>query len=77
VDWRELIYQMAKDYNRYNQYPDFYHQIDTQNTWTNGHHCYPDGKTGFEQYYTDMYSFWRYLYDLNPEQNKTDRYYPY
>lgn len=46
---------------------------------------YPTGKTGYEQYYTDLLNgtgpsgrergYWRYLYDPNPEESLQDRYY--
>ena len=56
VDWREIIYQMAKDYSLYNQNMDFYQVIEKNN---------PDfirGITGYENYYTDILGFWRTLY---------------
>jgi hypothetical protein len=28
---------------------------------------YPTGETGYEQYYIDMFSFWRELYNPEPE----------
>lgn len=59
-DWRELIYQMAIDYRKYNRREDFY--ITLQNL--NPHMCV-NGNTGYEIYYTDMEGFWRQLY--NPE----------
>lgn len=75
VDWREIIYQMARDYSLFNQYADFYFQVDSRNV-LDGEHLYPNGKTNYEQYYTDMLSFWRYLYDLHPN-DAVDSYYPY
>ena len=57
-DWRELIYQMASDYNRHNQDIDFYLQIANANKPE-----FIDGKTGYEQYYTDILGFWRLLYN--------------
>ena len=57
-DWRELIYQMANDYNLHNQDLDFYLQIANANR-----PHYVDGKTGYEQYYTDLLGFWRLLYN--------------
>lgn len=63
-DWREIIYQMAKDFYKNNQEDDF--EINLIN---NNLQYYPTGKTGYEQYYIDMEGFWRDLY--NPEiQNK-------
>ena len=59
-DWRELIYKMALDYRRfYFTDEDFFSKIIEKNPQ------YPTGKTGYEQYYTDMEGFWRLLYDPN------------
>lgn len=58
VDWREVIYQMSKDYKRHMHDDDFYVKISQNNN-----KYYPDGYTGYEQYYTDMDGFWRQLYD--------------
>lgn len=62
VDWRELIYQMAWDYNHYaHAKEDFFTQLETNNSGlVNG------GRTGYEQYYTDILGFWRQLYQPNP-----------
>ena len=69
-DWRELIYQMAVDYKKYEdkdpnkEDPDdinrdnFLMKIKELNP-----SFYPTGYTGYEQYYTDMEGFWRQLYD--------------
>ena len=57
-DWRELIYQMAKDYRQYNHLDGFEAKIAQANP-----DLYPTGKTGYEQYYIDMEGFWRQLYD--------------
>lgn len=56
-DWRELIYQMAIDYFKYNTLDNFELKVGKANPE------YPTGKTGYEQYYTDMEGFWRQLYD--------------
>ena len=61
-DWRELIYQMAVDYSLYNHEDDFLSTIRKNNLF-----YYPTGYTGYEQYYTDIISFWRQLYDPNFE----------
>jgi hypothetical protein len=53
-DWRELIYQMAPDFLRYNTHPDFIQKL----TLANPDFVY-NGKTGYEQYYTDIEGFWR------------------
>lgn len=58
VDWRELIYQMAIDYFKYN------HKVDnfTQLIAAANPEQYPNGITGYEEFYTDMQAFWRELY---------------
>lgn len=63
-DWRELIYQMASDYMKHNRDDDFTIQVGKNNP-----DYYPDGYTGYEVYYTDIYSFWRELY--NPDYEST------
>lgn len=68
VDWREIIFQMAKDYRRHYHDDDFLYQIE-QNNIFNNINLYPGGKTGYEQYYVDLEGFWRLLYDTNPELN--------
>ena len=73
-DWRELIYQMAIDYFKYNQEPDFLARLIKANTALHKNlntneielrQYYPTGFTGYENYYTDIQGFWRQLY--NPE----------
>ena len=59
-DWRELIYLMAKDYNKYGHLDNFEAKIATANPI-----LYPSGRTGYEQYYIDMLGFWRQLYSPN------------
>ena len=59
-DYRELIYQMAVDYMKHNRDENFLDSVEAYNPWAKG------GRTGYEQYYTDLYSFWRDLY--NPEE---------
>lgn len=59
-DWRELIYQMALDYYKYNQQDDFLSLIAINNPI-----YFPTGKTGYEMFYTDLQGFWRQIY--NPE----------
>ena len=60
-DWREILYQMARDYYLYNEWEKFYEKIEEYNP------SYKKGITGYEQYYTDIYSFWRDLYNPYPE----------
>ena len=57
-DWREIIYQMAVDYDKWNHLDDFELKI----MQANGE-LYPGGITGYEHYYTDLISFWRLLYN--------------
>lgn len=91
-DWREIIFQMAKDFRKYAHYTP--HEVPTTMTETEerdmyghtnqelldiaenfgtvirennkrnreGEWYYPTGKTGYEQYYTDLEGFWRQLY---------------
>ena len=56
-DWREIIYQMAKDYRKYNHLHNFNYKIKEANS-----DLYPTGYTGYEQYYVDLEGFWRQLY---------------
>lgn len=62
-DWRELIYQMATDYSKFNHLDNFYTTIAANNNLHNGIHY---GKTGYESYYSDILSFWRDIYDPAP-----------
>ena len=58
-DWRELIYRMAQDYFKYAHiFDDFEMRVRQANP-----EIFPTGITGYEQYYTDIISFWRQLYD--------------
>lgn len=57
VDWREIIYQMAKDYYKHNQEDDFEFILNRNNM-----NIYKNGKTGYEIYYSDIEGFWRDLY---------------
>ena len=59
-DWREIIYQMQKDYYKYNFLDDFTLKVGAVNP-----NHYPTGATGYEQYYVDIQGFWRYLYSPN------------
>lgn len=65
LDWRELIYQMSLDYFKYNTQDDFELELRKNNL-----HFYPTGRTGYEQYYTDLQGFWRELY--NPMSDEDD-----
>lgn len=58
VDWREIIYQMADDYfTNHTLGNQFYKKLIENNP-----NCI-NGNTGYEQYYTDIYGFWRNIYD--------------
>lgn len=62
-DWREIIYQMAKDYYLHNHEDDFYYQLRLNNYLPNMDIIlYQNGHTGYEQYYHDIEGFWRQLY---------------
>lgn len=65
VDWRELIYQMAKDYRRYNHLDNFAQKVATANSG-----LYSNGITGYEQYYIDIEGFWRQLYSPEAESEE-------
>lgn len=59
-----------KDYDSsityYKKTPDYYKYVDfNYRLRTYNADWYPEGITGYEQYYTDMMSFWRDLYDPN------------
>lgn len=64
-DWRELIYRMALDFYRHNQENDYLLKLEEYNPE------FVNGKTGYEQYYSDMQGFWRQLY--NPMSTDNDR----
>lgn len=69
-DWREVLYRMALDYNRYAAVlPEFHLRVAEANP------SYPTGITGYEIYYTDIISFWRDLYNPSPDEDKEDLYY--
>lgn len=69
-DWRELIYRMALDYNKYGHLENFEHKVAKANP-----EFYPTGKTGYEQYYIDLEGFWRQLYNpfLTEEKNEKEK----
>ena len=69
-DWRELIYRMAIDYKKHadkDPNPNDENDINRDNFLMKVKELnpsfYPNGYTGYEQYYTDMEAFWRQLYD--------------
>lgn len=62
-DWREIIYQMAKDYRKHNHEDDFYVQVRKNNGKDiSGEWRYPNGITTYEPFYIDLEGFWRQLY---------------
>lgn len=62
VDWREIIYRMAEDYYKQGTKDEFAALVMENNPEM------LNGKTGYEQYYIDIYGFWRQLYDpSNPQ----------
>ena len=72
-DWRELIYRMAIDFYRHNEEADYLINLEKVNPQ------FIDGKTGYEQYYSDMQAFWRQLYNPAPtdwEREQYGEYYP-
>ena len=66
-DWREIIYQMAEDYFKYNHLHDFLNKVSKANPT-----LYPSGYTGYEQYYTDIQGFWRELYNPFVEEEQEE-----
>ena len=58
ADWREILYIMATDYFRYNTLDNFEIRVREANP-----NLYPTGRTGYEQYYTDIQVCWRQLYN--------------
>ena len=64
-DWREIVYQIAKDYYSHTNDDDFAPKLAAANM-----EHYPSGKTGYESYYQDILGFWRDLY--NPEVSETE-----
>lgn len=67
-DWREVLYQMAVDYYKYHDVKDdFYFQVANNTRDENNVPLYPDGRTHYEQYYTDMIGFWRDIFSPTKE----------
>ena len=63
VDWREIIFQMAKDYYLHNHDDDYEIMLNRNNNIPElGVRLFEHGKTGYEQYYHDIEGFWRLLY---------------
>lgn len=64
VPYQEVIYQMAVDFYAHNQDTDFLLKLAEANPQ------FPEGKTGYEQYYIDMQGFWRQLYNPDAEERE-------
>ena len=63
VDWREIIFQMAKDYYLHNHDDDYEIMLNRNNTIPKLNvRLFEFGRTGYEQYYHDLEGFWRLLY---------------
>ena len=69
VDWREIIYQMAKDYYKHNRDKNFNYLLSHNNLKFDeeGVSFYPNGITGYETFYSDLQGFWRDIYDPEPD----------
>lgn len=64
-DWREIIYMMAADFYKYNHLDSFALKIGQANQ-----DLYPSGITGYEQYYEDIFSYWRDIYNMEQQYTK-------
>lgn len=76
-DWRELIYQMARDHYQYNEKGVTDKEIPLYLKIKECNSEYPTGVTGYEQFYTDMLGFWRDLYDPDYKNNPVYTQYNY
>lgn len=73
TDWREIIYQMAKDYNAHNAEDDYAIKLIENGRAPNGENFYINGRTGYEPYYIDLQGFWRQLYYPSEEEWEDDK----
>lgn len=77
-DWREILYQMAHDYYQFSLLGNFYNKLKYYNKasiinsnliagnyFFVSQNQFTSNKTGYEQYYLDINSLWRELYDPN------------
>lgn len=63
VDWREIIFQMAKEYYLHNHDDDYEIMLNRNNTIPQFNiRLFEFGRTGYESYYHDIEGFWRLLY---------------
>ena len=60
---------MAVDYQRYREYSSFLTELEKANPQFIG------GHTGYEQYYTDLFKFWRQLYNPSPSEEDKANYF--
>lgn len=56
-NWRELIYQMALDYEKYGHNDDYAVKLAQNNPE------FKNGCTGYESYYADLLAYWRKIYN--------------
>lgn len=68
IDWRELIYLMARDYYQHHESSNYELKLQENNSWCK------NGKTGYEHYYADIQGFWRLLYQPNVEKQYQEVY---
>jgi hypothetical protein len=61
---------MAQDYYACNHLDTFLIKIAQSNP-----ELYPSGTTGYEQYYIDLQSLWRELYNPNPDSEDLEKYF--
>ena len=62
---------MALDYFQHNEEDNYNVMIVNNNLRPDGQGSYyPTGRTGYEQYYTDLQGFWRQLYDIEPDEKR-------
>lgn len=74
VDWREIIYQMARDYLKFKHFDQFLSRLDQNNyVKAEDRYLYPKGKTKYEQYYVDLEANWRSLYAPRSQYEDIDR----
>lgn len=64
IAWQEIIFQMQKDYRKYNHSDDFETTIIQNNPPIAelNFKGYTSGRTGYEIYYIDLEGFWRQIY---------------
>ena len=68
VDWRELIYQMALDWQAHHTESNFISKLREYNPKL----LQENNQTGYEDYYTDFLTFWRELYNPFSEDIYTE-----